>query len=531
VKPDGYAELIGDFTGLLEAVLGKVSQHKVATGVGHDRATVRRWRNGAEPQSAADIGNLIRTALTHGIDVGPYQTWRPLLRLPRGTLSYDDVARDPAPNLESLTTVQKPPSAPRKVAGLVVDCPLGVASGPLVADASWTHLMLDLGYGLTTLKTRRSAPQSALRPPQILYAPPSISLDNYDSADPPEMTVSFNPPSDCRGIPNLVNSIGIPSDAPEEWQEVYRSIKRHPRGQMVGISVMGDGLDPESLVADFERVVRQALDVAPPFIELNLSCPNQGRPSLICEDRDTTEHIIAAANSARRGRDTRLFIKLPFLPKDILRELLKHVGPRVHGVVISNTLRVRPVMFERGRSEPAFPSPREVAGLSGPATFPLTRTVLKEVVALRKQEKFDFAVIGVGGITSVSEVIELLDMGVDAAQTCTAALFDPLLAWKVRFAIARNSPELRGKRRQELGFSDDVLQLPENPIEHASYRNAEAAVGELRRRKRVQVPHDVFVRVWNDWKFSRTDSAAGQARRSSARTVPEWIKIFEASTQ
>lgn len=522
------SDVIKDFKALVDETIARSSQYKLAGGTGHDKATIRRWRNGQEPRNGRDVANVIRTALAYGVDVGRYQAWRPLYRF-SSELSYEQTIQEGTPDLAWLTQVQSPPPVPRQVCGITVDCPLGIASGPLVADEGWARLMLDLGYGLSTLKTRRSGHKASFRPPQVGFVSDSPDLSGYDPSNPPEVVVSFDRRVNREGIPNLVNSIGVPSESLQQWQETYRRIRQHPRGKLVGLSVMGDAQSGPGLAEDFDVVVHKALELGPPFVELNLSCPNLGRPGLICDDRDTALGIVTAARNTLRGRETRLFVKLPFLPTPRFQELLQAIGPLVDAVVIHNTVRVRPVVVERdGQKVPAFSQGREVAGLSGPCTFTLGRQALAEVVTLKKQLGLGFAVVGVGGVATEHQVIELLEAGVDAVQTCTAAIFDPLLPWKVRFRMAAQSPQVKAIRRLEAGGFDDQIALPNDAVEQRSFRNAETAVKELFNRKGVRVPHDSFVRAWNEWMWIRADSGVGMARRSSAaRTTAEWIQVFE----
>jgi hypothetical protein len=95
---------------------------------------------------------------------------------------------------------------------------VGIASSPLVGDDRWTALMLDLGFGLSTFKTRRSEAKRSHDAPQVAFVKSPPDLSAYDPADPPEVEVTLDREPSMGAISNIVNSIGVPSEPPSEWK-------------------------------------------------------------------------------------------------------------------------------------------------------------------------------------------------------------------------------------------------------------------------------------------------------------------------
>lgn len=515
-----WHELINDFNGLVTVLVQKLSQHKVAEALSRDKRTIFNWLRGAAPSDPIDVAWVIRLALRHGIDLSRFQTYATVYDL-SSMMSYEEVTSRGPHDLSWLTGARQPPVVKTVFCGLEVDGPLGVASSPLFADDKWASLMLNLGFGLSTFKTKRTSSKQALFPPHIAYVLEQPDLSKYDPSDPPEVLVGFSRKEIRESVPNLVNSIGVPSEAPAEWQEMYERIKRHPRGRYVGVSVMSDGHSRREFVKDFELAVEKARDSGPPFIELNLSCPNLGKGAGVYYEPSTVRLLCSKARKILGGNDALLVVKLPHLPDEIMREILKGAGKYIDAVAFRNSIQVRPITIDRdGRRHPAFML-REFGGLSGPCTFEMTRRGLQELTRIRSELGQEFQIIAIGGASTPGHVVELMDAGATVVQACTAPMFDPLLAWKVRFHL----------KQFEQHVSTNValpLTQPRDQAEIESLKNAFEAYGEIQRRHPERaVPYEVFQAKWNAWVEQRPVAPVGKAHRISApRKFAEWVRDF-----
>lgn len=520
-----WRRIITDFNKLISdlVTVHGVSKTSLADHLGHDKVTITRWMKETAPYQPSDVANVIRFALQRGVDLGQYQTFEPIYDVSH-MLTYEQKRQNPVPDLSWLTNVQPPPSASFDFRGIKLDSPIGVSSSPLVSDQESTALILDLGFGLITLKTRRTGQKTSWSAPQIAFVREQPDLLKYDPAHPPETLVTFDRQEVKMPIPNMVNSIGIPSELPTVWQEVYERIKEHPRGQYVGLSVVGDGKLEREIENDFVLAVEKAKDVRPPFIELNPSCPNLEKNKDVYEDPALVRRICARAQDVLKGTGILLSIKLPPMPYENIYALLKTIGPKIDVVAFRNTIRVRPITINREKiAHPAF-GDRQFGGLSGPCTFGVTRKGLIDLVRIRKELKQEFGIIAIGGVTTHSDVVELLNAGADVVQACTAPMFDPLLAWKVRFHFWRTEAALPKKYTSP----DDPLFLPRNQYEIESFKNLHKAVGEIERRSPgFKVPYEVVRTNWNEWMEQRSSLLMGKAQRLSlprTRSTEEWMK-------
>ena len=512
-----WRDLIKEFPGLAKEFVETSSQTKAAAELAHDKKTIKGWCDGAEPSAPKEVGWLLRSALKAGVDITPFQTFAPIYDF-TPMLSYESKIHQGPPDLSWLTNIRLPPLIKTKLFDLELDTPFGLSSSPLVGSEKWAGLLLDLGYGLSCFKTCSVTPRDLYNPPQIAFLAQTPNLSDYDPTSPPDVVVDFDRRFIQGSIPNPVNSIGGPSDGTVAWQETYERIRKHPRGHFVGISVIGDGSDRSSVVTDFENALKKAREVRPPFIELNLSCPVLEKEKEIWQDSALIREICEKARTALTGTSILLIIKLPYLLKPQMKELLKVAGRFPDAVSFRNTLKVRPfVRLPDGRVLPAFLG-REFGGLSGPASFQLTRRGIEDLIAVRTELGQDFRIIATGGVSTAAHVIELQNAGADIVQACTAPMFDPLLAWKVRFELKKLEPRIS---------SAPAIRLaePRNQCEVESFRNLFEAQAELnRRRPQHPVDYDRVCTAWNVWMQQRPHIPEARAHRMSPRTCAQWLK-------
>lgn len=515
-----WRELINDFNGLLTELVQRLSQHKVAAALSRDKKTIYGWLKGASPSNPSDVAWVIRLAIQNGIDLSRFQSYASLYDF-SSIWSYEQIIGREPPDFSWLTNVQRPPTVKRSFCGLELDGPLGIASSPLLTNDKWAASMLNLGFGLSTFKTKRTGSKQSWFAPHVAFVLEQPDLLKYNSADPPEVLVTFDRKDIRDSIPNLVNSIGVPSESPGAWQDMYERIKHHPRGRFVGLSVIGDGAKPREIERDFELAIQMAKDVAPPFIELNLSCPNLEKDAAVWVETSLVQQICSKARKILGGTGIVLVVKLPDLPYRAIQDVLKEAGKSIDAVAFRNTVRVRPITRDRdGNLHSAFTG-RQFGGLSGPCTFEMTRRGLNQLIQIRENLGQEFRIVAIGGVSTPGHVVELLDAGADAVQACTAPIFDPLLAWKVRFHLKQFEHQISKEEAKPM------LQ-PRNQAEIESFQNALEAYAAIQRRyPQRAVPYDVLREKWNAWMEQRVGAPVGQAHRiSPPRTFAEWMRDF-----
>lgn len=199
----------------------------------------------------------------------------------------------------------------------------------------------------------------------------------------------------------MINSIGLQGPGIEAFVE--DSLPRLAQlGVPVWVSVGGFA------ASDYARCCA-ALDgddrVA--AIELNLSCPN------VEEAPETAAELVAAARAAT---STPLYAKLSPAQWDIAASARKVVAAGADGLSLVNT--IRGLAFEPATLRPRLA--RGVGGYSGPGLRPIALACVHACAAA-----VDVPIVGMGGVWSGRDALELLAAGASAVALGTVLFADP----------------------------------------------------------------------------------------------------------
>lgn len=207
----------------------------------------------------------------------------------------------------------------------------------------------------------------------------------------------------------MINSVGLQGPGVTAWIE-----RELPpllaRGATVVASIWG------RTVEDYARAA-EAIGGCPDqvvAVEVNLSCPNlDGGTHLFAHDPAATAEVLAATSRAGRPRWAKLspntdrLVEVARAAADAGAEAVTLVNT-VMGMVIDVETR-RPLLG--GRS----------GGLSGPAIHPVAVRAVHDVHAALP----DLPIVGVGGVATAVDAIELMLAGASAVQVGTASFADP----------------------------------------------------------------------------------------------------------
>ncbi len=149
-------------------------------------------------------------------------------------------------------------------------------------------------------------------------------------------------------------------------------------------------------------------------IELNLSCPN------VEEAPETAAQLVAAARAAT---DAPLYAKLSPAQWDIAEAARAVVDAGADGLSLVNTIRglaldtvtLRPVLA------------RGAGGYSGPALGPIALACVHACAAA-----VDVPIVGMGGVASGRDALELVAVGASAVAVGTALFSDPDAPARIR---------------------------------------------------------------------------------------------------
>lgn len=218
----------------------------------------------------------------------------------------------------------------------------------------------------------------------------------------------------------MLNSVGLQGPGVEYWLE--RELPAVLRtGATVVASIWGSTLE------DYARAATMLADAPAQVVavEVNVSCPNHhDRNRMFAHSAESTAEVVRA--SAVCGRP--MWAKLSPNVADLATIARAAVDAGAEAVTLVNTVlgmiidveTRRPLLGGRG------------GGLSGPAIHPVAVRAVHDVRAAHP----DVTIVGVGGVASGVDAIELLMAGASAVQVGTATFADPRAVRRVHDEIA-----------------------------------------------------------------------------------------------
>jgi dihydroorotate dehydrogenase (fumarate) len=228
--------------------------------------------------------------------------------------------------------------------------------------------------------------------------------------------------------PYSLNSLGLPNPGVDYYAKTLPEMvaTAHDRHKPLMVSVAGfkakDYLDLAGTVAECRG----------DLVELNLGCPNVWdggtQKGIACFDLDYCMEIceqvakLLRSINRRRGYSVKFGAKLsPFSDPDALRQLARAFDvmakdyPEFRFVTASNTFPNAIALDAGGRPRIGT----VYAGMSGPALKPIAMGQVKQ---LRSTLPSRIEVVGVGGISTGSDVLDYLRAGAQTVQVATAYL-------------------------------------------------------------------------------------------------------------
>jgi dihydroorotate dehydrogenase (NAD+) catalytic subunit len=214
----------------------------------------------------------------------------------------------------------------------------------------------------------------------------------------------------------MINAVGLANPGVDEVRRDHLPwLAQHLQRAKVLVNVVGNQ------VADFAGVV-EALDDSPGIsgFELNVSCPNVKAGGMEFGADDAA--LTAVVSGARAATRKPIFVKLsPTLP-DIGKSAKIAAVAGADGISVVNTLPGLAIDVERRKPALGFGT----GGVSGPGLLPVG--VLATYKVARAVE---LPVVGVGGISKATDVVQYIIAGASLVAMGTAAMQEPRLPGKV----------------------------------------------------------------------------------------------------
>jgi dihydroorotate dehydrogenase (NAD+) catalytic subunit len=207
----------------------------------------------------------------------------------------------------------------------------------------------------------------------------------------------------------MLNSVGLQGPGVDAWRrDELPGLSE--RGAVVVASIWGRSVEDYARAA--EAIGRCPAEVV--AVEVNLSCPNlDGGTHLFAHDPDATAAVLEATVAADRPR----WAKLSPNTDRLVEVAAAAAGAGAEAVTLVNTVMGMVIDTETRRPVLGGRS----GGLSGPAIHPVAVRAVHDVHAALP----DLPIVGVGGVATAVDAVELMLAGASAVQVGTASFADP----------------------------------------------------------------------------------------------------------
>ena len=156
------------------------------------------------------------------------------------------------------------------------------------------------------------------------------------------------------------------------------------------------------------------------WLEVNISCPNvHGGGMSFGTDPKSAEAVTKAVKAVTTKP---VIVKLTPNVTDIASMAKACEAGGADGISLINT--VLGMRIDLGRRKPLLAN--KTGGMSGPAIFPLAVRMVYQVY-----EAVSLPIVGMGGVSSAEDVIELMLAGATAVEVGAANLADPFVCQKI----------------------------------------------------------------------------------------------------
>jgi dihydroorotate dehydrogenase (NAD+) catalytic subunit len=238
--------------------------------------------------------------------------------------------------------------------------------------------------------------------------------------------------TDCPA--GMLNAVGLENPGAEHVLSTELPFLGTLYGGPIIANVCGFSVDEYAYVA--ERL-SQSPHVA--ALEINISCPNVEGGGM---SFGTDAHIAAEITRAvRKATQKPIFLKLSPNVTDITEIARACEAEGADALTLINTLLG--MRFDLQKRRPILAN--TTGGLSGPAIFPIALRMVYQVYQAVK-----IPIVGVGGISSARDVIEMMIAGASAVQIGSAALVNPAAVTDILDALPAELEAIRAGSLWEL---------------------------------------------------------------------------------
>ena len=223
-----------------------------------------------------------------------------------------------------------------------------------------------------------------------------------------------NPPPRVTETPSgMLNAVGLQNPGVEHFiREDLPWLRQQGTAVIANIA----GNTPEDYCAMAERLSDSDVDM----IELNISCPNVKQGGV--QFGTSCQGVGSITGLVRRYCKKPLMVKLSPNVADIGEIAAAAEAAGADAISLINTLTGMRIDIDSRR--PILRN--NTGGLSGPAVFPVAVRMVWQVA-----QRVNIPVVGLGGIATWQDAVEMLLAGADALQIGTALFTDPYAPVKI----------------------------------------------------------------------------------------------------
>ena len=219
----------------------------------------------------------------------------------------------------------------------------------------------------------------------------------------------------------MLNSVGLQGPGVEAWleQDLPDLVRA---GARVVASIWGFSVE------EYAKAAAMLADAPSEVVavEVNLSCPNvEERRRVFAHSAAATAEVMAATAGCGRPR----WAKLSPNVTDVTEVAGAALGAGAEALTLVNTVMGMAIDPDTGR----FRLGGRGGGLSGPAIRPVAVRAVHEC----RTAFPGAALVGVGGVTSGEDAVELMRAGADAVQVGTATFSEPRATARVLAELER----------------------------------------------------------------------------------------------
>jgi dihydropyrimidine dehydrogenase (NAD+) subunit PreA len=276
--------------------------------------------------------------------------------------------------------------------GFKLENPFILSAAPSTDDLDMTRAGLDAGWAGAVLKT------TSVESTRVSLAYPMMSTMDWAG----------------RRMVGMGNIDLISEHHIEVVEKRVTLLKKEFPSKLIAASIMGQEKN------EWQTLVRRLENSGVDLIECSFSCPQGSmgeRPgAMLAQSADATEKVTGWVKDA--AEDLPILIKITPQVTDVVEiaKAVKRGG--ADGLTASNSVpALMGIDIDSFAPIPSLAGYSTYSGLTGPAIKPLTLRTVAEI-----GKHVDIPISGNGGISTWSDAVELLAVGAENIQICTAVM-------------------------------------------------------------------------------------------------------------